>query len=83
MLSCYTIYLLTYLLAYPCDDDFFFAAGFVIMLHAFTALALLAGRQEGHPACKKMGDGGDGRWIVRMEWRQAGCSMCLPLLISP
>ena len=55
MLSCYTIYLLTYLLAYPCDDDFFFAAGFVIMLHAFTALALLAGRQEGHPACKKWG----------------------------
>jgi len=25
------------------------------MLYAFTALALLAGRQEGHPACKKWG----------------------------
>jgi len=23
--------------------------------HAFSALTLLVGRQEGHPACKKMG----------------------------
>jgi len=22
-------------------------------------------------------------WLVRMEWRPAGWSMCLPLLISP
>ena len=27
---------------------------------AFSALRLLVGRQEGHPACKKMGDGGGG-----------------------
>jgi len=27
-------------------------------------LTLLAGRQEGHPACKKIwGDGGGGRWF--------------------
>ena len=27
--------------------------------------------------------GGDGHWLVQMEWRPAGWSMCLPLLISP
>ena len=29
------------------------------------------------------GDGGGGHWLVRMEWRPAGWSVCLPLLISP
>ena len=29
-----------------------------------------------------MGDGG-GHWLVRMEWRPTGWSMCLPLLIFP
>jgi len=29
-----------------------------------------------------MGDGGGGHWLVRMEWRPAGWSVCLPLLIS-
>jgi len=37
-------------------------------LVAFSALTLLVGRQEGHPACKKYGeDGGGGHWLVRME----------------
>jgi len=27
------------------------------VLHAFSALTLLVGRQEGHPACKKMSGG--------------------------
>jgi len=45
---------------------------------------LLVGRQEGHPACKKIwGDGGGGHWLVQMEWRPAGWSVCLPLLIFP
>jgi len=35
----------------------------------------LVGQQEGHPACKKMGDGGGGHWLVRMEWRPAGWSV--------
>ena len=26
-------------------------------------------------------DGGGGRWLVRLEWCQAGWSVCLPLLI--
>ena len=47
-------------------------------------MTLLVGRQEGHPACKIIGeDGGGGHWLVRMEWRPAGCSVCLPLLIFP
>jgi len=30
-----------------------------------------------------MGDGGGGHCLVRMEWRPAGWSLCLPLLIFP
>jgi len=33
---------------------------------------------------KKYGDdSGGGHWLVRMEWRPTGWSMCLPLLIFP
>ena len=39
--------------------------------------------QEGHPTFKKMGDGAGGYWLVRMEWRPAGWSVFLPLLIFP
>ena len=46
-------------------------------------MTLLAGWQEGHPACKKWGDGGGGQWLFQMEWRPAGLSVCLPLLIFP
>jgi len=52
-------------------------------LVAFSALTVLVGRQEGHLACKKWGDGGGGQWLVRIEWRPAGWSVCLPLLIFP
>jgi len=31
----------------------------------------------------EMGDGGGGHCLVRMEWRPAGWSVCLPLLIFP
>ena len=55
----------------------------VFCLVAFSALTLLVGLQEGHPACKNMGDGGGGHWLVWMEWRRAGWSVCLPLLIFP
>ena len=44
----------------------------------------MVGRQEGHLACKKYGgDGGGGRWLVRMEWHTAGWSVYLPLSIFP
>jgi len=42
----------------------------------------MVGQQERHPACKKYGGGGGGEhWLVRMEWRPARWSLCLPLLI--
>jgi len=50
---------------------------------AVSALTLLVGRQEGHPACKNVGDGGSGHWLVWMECRPAVWSVCLPLLIFP
>jgi len=31
----------------------------------------------------KWGDGGGGHWLVWMEWRPAGWSVCLPLLMFP
>ena len=42
----------------------------------------LGGRKGIHPV-KKWGDGGGGHWLVRMEWRPAGWSVCLLLLIFP
>jgi len=54
-----------------------------ILLINISALTLLVGWQEGHPACKKWGDGGGGYWLVRMEWRPAGRSVFLSLLIFP
>ena len=53
------------------------------VLVAFSALTMLVRRQEGHPACKKMGDGGGGHWLVRMEWHPVRWSVCLPLLVFP
>jgi len=56
----------------------------LLLLLTFSALTLLVGRQEGHPARKQYrGDGGGWHWLVRMEWRPAGWSLCLPLLIFP
>jgi len=42
----------------------------------------LGGRKSIRPV-KKMGDGGGGHWLVRMEWCPARWSVCLPLLIFP
>jgi len=52
----------------------------VLLQVAFSALALLVGWQEGHPACKKC-NGGGGHWLVWMVWYSAGWSVCLPVLI--
>jgi len=50
---------------------------------AFSDWMLLVGWQEGHPACKKIWvDGRGGHSLVRMAWRPARWSVCLPLLIS-
>jgi len=32
---------------------------------------------------KKYGDGVGGHWLIRMQWRPAGWSVCLLLLIFP
>jgi len=34
-------------------------------------------------ALVRMGDGESEDWLVQMEWRPAGWSVCLPLLIFP
>jgi len=39
----------------------------------------LVGQHERHLACKKIGDGGGGHWLVRIEWRPAGFCVNLPL----
>jgi len=41
------------------------------------------GGRKGIQPIKKLGDGGGGQWLVRMEWRPSAWSVCLPLLISP
>jgi len=44
----------------------------------------LGGRKGFRPVkIFKMGDGGGGHLLVRMEWRPAGWLVCLPLLIFP
>ena len=42
----------------------------------------LGGRKGIWPV-KIWGDGGGGHWLVRIEWRPARWSVCLPLLIFP
>jgi len=44
---------------------------------------LFVGRQKGHLACKKWGDGGGEHWLVRMEQRPAGWSVCLRFVNLP
>jgi len=43
------------------------------------------GSRKGIRPVKKWGDGGGGHWLVGqwMEWRPAGWSVCLPVLIFP
>jgi len=41
------------------------------------------GGGKGIRPVKKWRDGGGGHWLVRMEWRPAGWSVCLPQLIFP
>jgi len=41
------------------------------------------GGRKGIRLVKKWGHGGGGQWLVWMEWRPAGWSECLPLLVFP
>jgi len=43
---------------YVCSEDVAFCGLFIVFtIFAFSALTLLVGRQEGHPACKKLSGG--------------------------
>ena len=58
----------------------------LIQMHKLPPLlwhCWLGGRKGMHLACKKRRDGGGWHWLVRMEWRPAGWSVCLRLLIFP
>ena len=54
---------------------------FLYCLQCFDTVGWVAGRASGPQ--KIWGNDGGGHWLVRMEWRPAGWSVCLPLLISP
>jgi len=67
-------------------DAWFSKSGSRINNHlflAFSALTLLVGWQEGHPACKKPWRVvWVGALLVRLEWRPPGLSVPLPPLSS-
>ena len=48
------------------------------MLTAFSALTLLVGRQEGHPACKKLSSGVGSGVVIYLE-RGADLHMAQPM----
>ena len=50
-------------------------------LQCFDTVGWAAARKGIRPV--KMGDGGGGHWLVRMDWRPAGWWVCLRLLIFP
>ena len=49
---------------------FVLAITFLLSINSFSALTLLVGRQEGHPACKKL-SGGMLAWLSGMRCRLA------------
>jgi len=51
------IFLLNKKTIFLMSQVFSFCAFFVLSFFAFSALTLLVGRQEGHPACKKLSGG--------------------------
>jgi len=40
------------------------------------------GCRNGIRPIKNMGDGGGGHWLVQMQWRQAGSSVCLSVSVN-
>jgi len=58
-----------------------FFTGRMLLLPSVLWHCWLGGRKGIRPV--KMGDGGGWHWLLRLEWRPAGWSVCLPLLIFP
>ena len=56
----------------------------MLSIRAFSALSLLVGRQEGHPACKNLSDGGAGVVICLERGAELHMAqlMSLPLTVS-
>jgi len=52
-----------------------------VSLNVFDLYCLQLGDRKGMWPVENMGDGGGGHWLVRMQWRPAGWSVCLPLII--
>ena len=49
---------------------------------AFSALMLLIGRQEGHPACKKQSDGGAGVVVCLEQGANLHMAQLMPLPLT-
>ena len=49
---------------------------------AFSALTLLVGRQKGHPACKKLSDGGAGIVICLVQGADLHMAQLMPLPLT-
>ena len=80
----YYVFLLTcYVCAHPIDGNGGIVFSLCLSVYAFSALTLLVGRQEGHPACKKLSG-----WVLAWlsVWRGANWHMAqlmpLPLTVS-
>jgi len=53
----------------------------IVFQFAFSTLTQLGSRKGIQPV-RNMGDGGGEHWLVWMEWRPAGWSMCLPVFVN-
>jgi len=54
----------------------------VLIFNVFSALTLLAGRQEGHPACKKQSGGGVGVVVCLERGADLHMAQLMPLLLT-
>ena len=54
----------------------------LVLVSAFSALTLLVGRQEGHPACKKQSGGGTGMGICLERGADMHMAQLMPLPLT-
>ena len=54
----------------------------LFMIYAFSALTLLVGQQEGHPACKKIEQWGAGMVICRERGADLHMAQLMPLPLT-